>query len=120
MTTKENTPNPATESAESRQPIRTEKAAVELAATRLPLRDWALELARRWNSSAYSLFVLHGNIFDLFPVQEKSAVDYVSLKNFLARRIFPDRSFLLFYDIGDGLTFGSAEMQKRFFEWVEI
>jgi SpoVK/Ycf46/Vps4 family AAA+-type ATPase len=26
----------------------------------------------------------------------------------------------LFYDISDGLTFGSAEMQKRFFEWLEI
>ncbi len=26
----------------------------------------------------------------------------------------------MFYDIGDGLSFGSAEMQKRFFEWLEI
>ena len=39
---------------------------------------------------------------------------------FLARRLFPDRSYLLFYDIGDGLTFGSAGMQKKFFEWLEI
>ena len=34
--------------------------------SRLPLRGWALELARRWNGGTYSLFVLHGNIFDLF------------------------------------------------------
>ncbi|MCL5097729.1 MAG: AAA family ATPase, partial [Candidatus Omnitrophica bacterium] len=90
------------------------------APARLPLRGWALELARRWNSGTYSLFVLHGNIFDVFPVQERAGVAYVPLKTFLARRVFPERSFLLFYDIGDGLTFGSADMQKRFFEWLAI
>jgi AAA+ superfamily predicted ATPase len=89
-------------------------------ANRLPLRGWALELARRWNGGTYSLFVLHGNIFDLFPVQENSSTSYVPLKTFLVRRLFPERSCLLFYDISDGLTFGSADMQKRFFEWLEI
>src|SRR5690242_13699076 len=77
---------------------------------RLPLQGWALELARRWNSDAYSLFVLQGNIFDVFPVQESGSVSYLPLKSFLARRIFAERSFLLFYDIGDGLSFGTAEM----------
>ena len=87
---------------------------------RLPLRGWALEMARRWNGGTYSLFVLHGNIFDLFPVQEGSSVRYVPLKTFLVRRLFPERACLLFYDISDGLTFGSPEMQKRFFEWLEV
>src|SRR4051812_27051773 len=88
--------------------------------SRLPLRGWATELARRWNSGTYSLFVLHGNIFDVFPIQAAKSISYVPLKAFLARRIFPEREFLLFYDIGDGLTFGSGEMQKRFFEWLEV
>src|SRR5882672_12058838 len=90
------------------------------AASRLPLRGWALELARRWNGGTYSLFVLHGNIFDVFPVQNGGELTYVPLKTLLTRRLFPERSFLLFYDIGDGLTFGSAEMQKRFFAWLEV
>jgi SpoVK/Ycf46/Vps4 family AAA+-type ATPase len=77
-------------------------------------------LARRWNSGTYSLFVLHGNIFDVFPVQEGDQTRYLPLKGFLSRRLFADRAFLLFYDIGDGLTFGSAAMQKKFFEWLEI
>ena len=64
--------------------------------------------------------MLHGNIFDVFPVQNGGTLNYVPLKTFLTRRLFPDRGFLLFYDIGDGLTFGSAEMQKRFFEWLEV
>ncbi|MCB1125157.1 MAG: ATP-binding protein, partial [Verrucomicrobiae bacterium] len=86
----------------------------------LPLRGWALELARRWNSAAYTLFVLHGNIFDLHPLRAGGRVEFVTLKSFLARRLFPDRSFLLFFDIGDGLTFGSSTMQQQFFEWLEI
>jgi AAA+ superfamily predicted ATPase len=79
-----------------------------------------LELARRWNGGTYSLFVLHGNIFDLFPVQEGSTTNYVPLKTFLVRRLFPERACLLFYDISDGLSFGSGDMQKRFFEWLEV
>jgi len=91
-----------------------------VAPPRLPLRGWALDLARRWNGGTYSLFVLHGNIFDLFPIQENSHVGYVPLKTFLVNRLFPERACLLFYDISDGLTFGSSDMQKRFFEWLEI
>ena len=87
---------------------------------RLPLQGWALELARRWNGSTYSLFVLHGNIFDLFPVQANGGIDYVPLKTFLTRRLFPERACLMFYDISGGLTFGSAQMQQRFFEWLEV
>src|SRR6266496_2467371 len=87
---------------------------------RLPLRGWALELARRWNAGTYSLFVLHGNIFDVMPAQNGGQLTYVALKTLLQRRLFPQRGFLLFYDIGDGLTFGSAEMQKRFFEWLQV
>jgi len=49
---------------------------------RLPLRGWSLELARRWNGGTYSLFVLHGNIFDLFPVQDGAGVGFVPLKRF--------------------------------------
>ena len=90
------------------------------ASSRLPLRGWALELARRWNGGTYSLFVLHGNIFDLFPVQNGGSVSYVPLKTFLARRLFPERACLLYYDISGGLTFGSPEMQKRFFGWLEV
>ena len=61
----------------------------------------------RWNSATYSLYILHGNIYDVFPVLEGAETRFVSLKQFLARRIFPTRAFLLYYDIGDGLTFGA-------------
>jgi AAA+ superfamily predicted ATPase len=98
----------------------TSAPALAPASPRLPLKGWALELARRWNGGTYSLLVLHGNIFDLFPVQDNSNLTYVPLKTFLVQRLFPERACLLFYDISDGLTFGSADMQKRFFEGLEV
>jgi SpoVK/Ycf46/Vps4 family AAA+-type ATPase len=86
----------------------------------LPLKAWALELARRWNGGSYSLFILHGNIHDVFPIAEKDEIAYVSLNTFLAKRIFPRRDFLLFFDIGDGLTFRDSDMQAEFFKWLEL
>ncbi len=95
-------------------------AAPAAPAPRTPLRRWALDLARRWNAGAYTLFVLHGNVFDLFPVPEGEGVAFAPLKAFLSRRLFPERAFLLFYDIAEGLTFATADMRGRFFEWLEI
>ncbi len=86
----------------------------------LPLKGWSHDLARAWNSNSYTVFVLHGNIFDVFPLQLDEPLTYVPLKAFLARRIFPQLSCLLFYDIADGLTFGTPVMQKAFFEWLEL
>jgi hypothetical protein len=87
---------------------------------RIQLPAWAAELARTWNGGAQSLFILHGNIFDLFPLRASDRTDYGPLAAFLARRLFPDRAYLLFYDIGDGLSFASPAMQQRFFEWLRI
>jgi AAA+ superfamily predicted ATPase len=89
-------------------------------AARAPLPAWANELARLWNGGAHSLFLLHGNIFDLFPVRLGERPEYASLNTFLARRLFPDRGCLMFFDIGEGLTFATPAMQTRFFEWLRI
>lgn len=86
--------------------------------TPLTLQPWAKEFARRWNSEAYSLFLLYGNIFDIFPLRTENGIEYVPLKAFLRQRLFPTRDFLMFYDIGDGLTFATRDMQKRFFLWL--
>lgn len=90
-------------------------------APRAPLPTWAADLARLWNGGAHSLFLLHGNIFDLFPIRTaRERPDYAPLPAFLARRLFPDRGCLMFYDIGEGLTFATPAMQTRFFEWLKI
>jgi AAA+ superfamily predicted ATPase len=84
--------------------------------TTTPLRGWALEFARRWNAHTHSVFLLHGNIHDVFPTRE----GYAPLKSFLMRRLLPEGRLTLYYDIGDGLSFGAPEMQKRFYEWLQI
>lgn len=88
--------------------------------TRAPLPPWAAELARLWNGGAYSLYLLHGNIFDLFPVRLGERAEFAPLTAFLAQRLFPERASLMFFDIGEGLTFARAAMQQRFFEWLKI
>lgn len=90
---------------------------------RAPLPSWASELARLWNGGAHSLLVLHGGIFDLCPVPagpDDPATAYVSLQAFLSQRLFAGRGMLLFFDVGEGLTFASAAMQQRFYEWLKI
>ena len=81
-----------------------------------PLRSWALEFARRWNAGTHTVFLVHGNIHDIFAVPG----GYEPLKGFFMRRLLPGRPWMLFYDIGDGLSFGSPEMQTRFYEWLDI
>ena len=75
-------------------------------AARLPLRGWALDFARRWNGGTYSLFVIHGNIFDLFPVQDDSTINYVQLKTFLVRRLFPERAPVAISPVPGGAAVG--------------
>lgn len=87
------------------------------------LPAWAVDFSRLWNSGAHSLFLLHGNIFDLFPLRSATSSenpDYGDLPAFFARRLFSERAYLLFYDIGDGLSFATPGMQQRFFEWLQI
>ncbi len=92
-----------------------------MTAPRTPLPAWAAELARLWNGGAHSLFLLHGNIFDLFPVRAGGdRPEFAPLAAFLARRLFPDRGALMYYDLGEGLTFATPAMQTRFFEWLRI
>ena len=82
--------------------------------------SWLTELIQKWNSQTYSVFMLYGNVFDVFPVQNGDKTKYVSLKSYLSTRMFKDRPYLLYYDISDGLTFGSKVMQADFFKWLEI
>lgn len=83
---------------------------------------WSKEFARRWNAETHTVFVLHGNIFDIFPVpvNDSGKFTYSSLKVFFARRLFNKRKSLLFYDISEGLSFASSDMQTDFMAWLSV
>jgi AAA+ superfamily predicted ATPase len=53
-------------------------------------------------------------------VQQDARTAYVPLKTFIARRFFAGREWLLYYDIGDGLSFHSPAMQRDFYAWLEV
>lgn len=86
----------------------------------IPTPKWVNEIVQKWNSQTYSVFIVHGNIYDVFPINNSDKAQYVSLKSYLSNKLFKDRDYMLYYDIGDGLTFGSKAMQTSFFEWLEI
>jgi AAA+ superfamily predicted ATPase len=101
-------------------PLLPTREAPELATTaQLPLRGWTSDFARRWNGGTYSLFVLQGNVFDLFPLVTAQGTSYVPLGRFLMERLFPSRDGVLFYDVADGLSFGSPGAQTRFYKWLK-
>lgn len=82
--------------------------------------SWTRDLARGWNAGTRGVFILHGNIFDLYPICDPNgAVQFVNLKTLLAQRLFPRRRMLLFYDVADGLTFAAKGMQEEFMRWME-
>ena len=85
----------------------------------IPTKKWMSDLVCKWNSQTYSMYLLSGNIFDIFPVKNNGGINYTSLKDFLAQGIFKQRDCMLYYDIGDGLTFGNAVMQANFYKWLE-
>lgn len=89
--------------------------------TNPPNKKWVTDLAKKWNSKTYSLFILHGNIYDVFPIKKDNVVSYVSLKSFISQRLFPENNrCIMFFDIGDGLTFKNKEVQAEFTKWLDV
>jgi len=83
-----------------------------------PLPTWARDFARKWNTSAYKTFVVHGNVFDLFPITKAKCGEYGDIKSFFSKRMFPERSSMMFFDVGEGLTFSNPQCRSDFFYWL--
>ena len=72
--------------------------------------DWANHLRSRFVSGASALFVLHGNVHDLVPWQDK----YLPLRDFLSAMLSRTKDTVLFYDVASGMRFGAKEMEEPF------
>ena len=71
---------------------------------------WAKELAQSYVSGAASVFLLHGNLHDLFRVDDHR---FVSLEDYLATQIFGRRDAVISYDRGSGIDFIAPGDDKR-------
>jgi len=76
--------------------------------------SWAKDLADIYRSGVATLFVLHGSIFDLVPVRRGDSVEFLTLKDYVADALFPQRSAVIFYDPSSGLTFRSEKARDDF------
>lgn len=66
--------------------------------------QWLDEVGRAYASAQGQVFLLHGNVGDVFPCEERGGA-YVSLRTVLAERLSQSRSVVLFWDKSAGFAF---------------
>jgi AAA+ superfamily predicted ATPase len=84
---------------------------------------WALSLAELYFSGTTSVFVLHGNTFDLVPLSDmdgKDAAAFGGIPDFLAEQLFGRWNLVLLYDLGRGLRAFAGRNERRLQEMVTL
>jgi len=76
----------------------------------LPTPAWAQTLRRRYLAEEASLFLLHGNVRDMVPVED----GYAPLESYLDRLLTRSKEVVAFYDYSRGLRFAKRGMKERF------
>jgi AAA+ superfamily predicted ATPase len=74
---------------------------------------WASQLADLYFSGTTAAFVLSGNTYDLFRIEENDGPRYGTLAEFLAEQIFGRWSLVLHYDLGRGLRAFAGRDERR-------
>ncbi|MEP6765996.1 MAG: hypothetical protein ABJB66_16910, partial [Gemmatimonadaceae bacterium] len=78
--------------------------------------SWAYSLADLYFSGTSSVFVLHGNTYDLVPLADVDGADnapYGGVVDFLAEQIFGNWDLVLHYDLGRGLRAYAGRSDTR-------
>jgi AAA+ superfamily predicted ATPase len=79
---------------------------------------WATQLAELYFSGTTAAFILHGNTYDLFRVDDPPR--YGVLAEFLAEQLFGRWSLVLHYDLGRGLRAFAGRDEQRLKEMVVL
>jgi SpoVK/Ycf46/Vps4 family AAA+-type ATPase len=85
--------------------------------------SWALTLADLYFSGTTSVFVLHGNTYDLVPLGDIDAPDsatFGGVTDFLAEQMFGGWDLVLHYDLGRGLRAFAGRSEKRLRDMVAL
>lgn len=79
------------------------------------LPAWASSLRDRYLSGESSVFLLHGNVRDIQPwTDADGATRYVSLREFLERFFGRAKDLVVYYNVSEGLEFGSRAQETAF------
>ncbi|MGH7552680.1 MAG: ATP-binding protein, partial [Longimicrobiales bacterium] len=84
---------------------------------------WALMLADLYFSGTTSVFVLHGNTYDLVPLADIEGADtapYGGIAEFLAEQMFGRWDLVLHYDLGRGLRVFAGRNERRLRDMVAL
>ena len=89
--------------------------AVAAAAQGPRLPTWADELRERYLAGESALFLVHGNVRDLYAWEaEDGSLEWVSLREFLERFLSRHKDVVAYYNVSEGLEFPKAGMEARF------
>jgi SpoVK/Ycf46/Vps4 family AAA+-type ATPase len=79
---------------------------------------WAAKLAELYFSGTTSMFVLHGNTFDVVRAGTDSDPRWTGLSDFLSDQLFGRWDMVLHYDLARGLRASAGSSSKRLVEMV--
>ena len=67
--------------------------------------DWVEEVKLRYTSSESSIFILHGNIRDLYPwMDDDGNLSFVDIQEFLTKFLQRTKDFVVYYNLNEGLN----------------
>jgi len=83
----------------------------------LTLPTWAEDIRGKYESGAASQFLLHTNIYDLYPL----GGEYLRLRHFVTQAMAggPER-LVVYYNLAEGLAFPSEAMQREFLTFYTV
>jgi AAA+ superfamily predicted ATPase len=84
---------------------------------------WAQSVAELYFSRTTSVFVLHGNTYDLVPLGDVDGADrasFGSIPEFLTEQLFARWDVILHYDLGRGLRSFAGRNDKRLKDMVAL
>ena len=79
------------------------------------LPRWAEELRLRYLSGEASMFLLHGNVRDVYPWKfADGSIRYVPLRRFLEEFLGRSKDIVAYYNVSEGLEFPDKKHAARF------
>ncbi len=83
------------------------------------LPGWAQNMVSKYYTKTITQFTLYGNVHDLVPwKKKKNELEFLNLRDFLAKVIFGSRDIVMFYDRSAGIHFLDPEMRRDFSQAV--
>ncbi|MBI3919901.1 MAG: ATP-binding protein [Armatimonadetes bacterium] len=82
----------------------------------LNLPHWAQDIKEKYEAREASQFLLYGNVLDVVPCQGK----LLWLREFLTQALTGGKRIVAYFNLSEGLTFATKEMQEDFGRFIDV